>query len=52
MSVGAIRHVVTFIRSCKAVCLELKGFLEILVLLAIAAWGFLHVVQVLFGKAR
>ncbi len=47
-----LHPLITFIRSCKTVCLEIKNFLEILVVLAVGVWGFLHVVQVLFGSAR
>ena len=47
-----LRLLVSFIRSCKTICHELKGFIEVLVLLAVGVWGFLHVVQILFGRAR
>jgi hypothetical protein len=47
-----LRLLVGFIRSCKTICRELKSFIEVLVLLAVGVWGFLHVVQILFGKAR
>jgi hypothetical protein len=53
----SLRHdklhpVISFIRSCKAVCHELKGLIEVLVLLAFGVWGLLHFVQILFVKVR
>jgi hypothetical protein len=52
MNRGAFRQAVSFIRLCKTVCHELKSLIEVLVLLAVGVWGFLHVVHILFVKAR
>jgi len=52
MSDRVLRDALTFIRSCKTICQELKRFIEVLVLLVVGIWGLLHVVHVLFGKTR
>ena len=47
-----MRLIVGVIHSATSLCHELKRLIEGLALLAIGLWGFLHVVQVLFGKPR
>jgi hypothetical protein len=41
-----------WIRSAKAILKELKGLIELLVLIAVSIWGLWHVLQVLFVQAN
>ncbi len=41
-----------WIRSAKAILKELKGLIELLVLIAVSVWGLWHVLQVLFVRVK
>jgi len=42
----------SLIRSAKAILRELKGLIELLVLIAVSVWGLWHVLQVLFVQVK